>query len=132
MTIDAEEADRLELQMDLLEALLADDSLFANGWGGLGHRDPGLSEARACRCATGSSTLRAAHSRKLMVRLVKGAYWDTEIKAAQVAGLPDYPVFTRKVATDVSYLACAKVLLAAERRHLSRLRHPQRQHHRAP
>ena len=48
-----------------------------------------------------------------MVRLVKGAYWDTEIKAAQVAGLPDYPVFTRKVATDVSYLACAKILLAA-------------------
>ena len=54
-----------------------------------------------------------AHRRKLMVRLVKGAYWDTEVKAAQVAGLPDYPVFTRKVATDVSYLACAKALLDA-------------------
>ena len=54
-----------------------------------------------------------AHGRKLMVRLVKGAYWDTEIKAAQVGGLPDYPVFTRKVATDVSYLACARKLLAA-------------------
>src|SRR5205809_5185060 len=54
-----------------------------------------------------------AHGRKLMVRLVKGAYWDTEIKAAQVAGLTDYPVFTRKIATDVSYLACAKTLLAA-------------------
>src|ERR671920_789759 len=53
------------------------------------------------------------HGRKLMVRLVKGAYWDTEIKAAQVGGLTDYPVFTRKVATDVSYLACAKKLLAA-------------------
>ena len=53
------------------------------------------------------------HGRKLMVRLVKGAYWDTEIKAAQVAGLADYPVFTRKVATDVSYLACAKKLFAA-------------------
>ncbi|MGH6728723.1 MAG: bifunctional proline dehydrogenase/L-glutamate gamma-semialdehyde dehydrogenase PutA, partial [Sphingomicrobium sp.] len=55
-----------------------------------------------------------AHRRTLMVRLVKGAYWDTEIKAAQVAGLADYPVFTRKVATDVSYLACAKLLLAAD------------------
>ena len=54
-----------------------------------------------------------AHGRKLMVRLVKGAYWDTEIKAAQVGGFADYPVFTRKVATDVSYLACAKKLLAA-------------------
>src|SRR5205809_429103 len=54
-----------------------------------------------------------AHGRKLMVRLVKGAYWDTEIKAAQVAGLTDYPVWTRKVATDVSYLACARKLLAA-------------------
>ena len=55
-----------------------------------------------------------AHRRKLMIRLVKGAYWDTEIKAAQVAGLDDYPVFTRKVATDVSYLACARLLLAAD------------------
>ena len=71
-----------------------------------------------------------AHGRKLMVRLVKGAYWDTEIKAAQVAGLTDYPVFTRKVATDVSYLACAKKLLGGERRHLSGLRDPQRQHDR--
>ena len=64
-------------------------------------------------CATGSIEAARAHGRKLMVRLVKGAYWDTEIKAAQVGGLPDYPVFTRKVATDVSYLACAKKLLAA-------------------
>ena len=70
------------------------------------------------------------HGRKLMFRLVKGAYWDTEIKAAQVGGLTDYPVFTRKVATDVSYLACAKKLLGGDRRRLSGLRHPQRQHHR--
>ena len=115
-TIDAEEADRLELQMDMFEALLADDSLFANGWGGLRARHPGLSEARRAAVPTGSPTSARAHGRKLMVRLVKGAYWDTEIKAAQVAGLPDYPVFTRKVATDVSYLACAKMLLGGERR----------------
>ena len=63
-----------------------------------------------------------------MVRLVKGAYWDTEIKAAQVAGLPDYPVFTRKVATDVSYLACAKKLLAASDVIYPGVRDPQRQH----
>ncbi len=112
LTIDAEEADRLELQMDMLEALLADDSLFANGWGGLGIAIQAYQKRALPLCEWVVAAARA-HRRKLMVRLVKGAYWDTEIKAAQVAGLPDYPVFTRKVATDVSYLACAKVLLAA-------------------
>ncbi|MFP5329456.1 MAG: bifunctional proline dehydrogenase/L-glutamate gamma-semialdehyde dehydrogenase PutA [Alphaproteobacteria bacterium] len=112
LTIDAEEADRLELQMDLFEALAVDDSLFATGWGGLGiavqaYQKRGLP---LCEWAVG---LGRAHGRRFMIRLVKGAYWDTEIKAAQVAGLSDYPVFTRKVATDVSYLACAKVLLGA-------------------
>ena len=111
LTIDAEEADRLELQMDLLEALLADDSLFQNGWGGLGLAVQAYQKRALPLCEWVVNAART-HRRKLMVRLVKGAYWDTEVKAAQVAGLPDYPVFTRKVATDVSYLACAKVMLA--------------------
>jgi RHH-type proline utilization regulon transcriptional repressor/proline dehydrogenase/delta 1-pyrroline-5-carboxylate dehydrogenase len=111
-TIDAEEADRLELQLDVFEALLADDELFANGWGGFGIAIQAYQKRAAPLCDWVVAAARR-HGRKLMVRLVKGAYWDTEIKAAQVAGLPDYPVFTRKVATDVSYLACARILLAA-------------------
>ncbi|MFL6747324.1 MAG: bifunctional proline dehydrogenase/L-glutamate gamma-semialdehyde dehydrogenase PutA, partial [Sphingomicrobium sp.] len=111
-TIDAEEADRLELQMDMFEALLADDELFANGWGGFGIAIQAYQKRAAPLCDWVAEAARA-HGRKLMVRLVKGAYWDTEIKAAQVAGLPDYPVFTRKIATDVSYLACARKLLDA-------------------
>ena len=112
-TIDAEEADRLELQLDVFEALLADDELFANGWGGFGIAIQAYQKRAAPLCDWVIDAARA-YRRKLMVRLVKGAYWDTEIKAAQVGGLSDYPVFTRKVATDVSYLACAKKLLAAE------------------
>ncbi|MGN6155096.1 MAG: bifunctional proline dehydrogenase/L-glutamate gamma-semialdehyde dehydrogenase PutA [Sphingomicrobium sp.] len=112
LTIDAEEADRLELQMDMLEALAADDALFANGWGGLGVAIQAY-QKRARPLCEWVVDLARAHGRRFMIRLVKGAYWDTEIKAAQVAGLPDYPVFTRKVATDVSYVACAKVLLGA-------------------
>jgi RHH-type proline utilization regulon transcriptional repressor/proline dehydrogenase/delta 1-pyrroline-5-carboxylate dehydrogenase len=111
-TIDAEEADRLELQMDAFEALLSDDALFANGWGGFGIAIQGYQKRAAPLCDWVIEAARA-HRRKLMCRLVKGAYWDTEIKAAQVGGLPDYPVFTRKVATDVSYLACARKLLGA-------------------
>ncbi len=115
-TIDAEEADRLELQMDVFEALLADDELFANGreggWAGFGIAIQAYQKRAVPLCDWVVAAARA-HGRKLMVRLVKGAYWDTEIKAAQVGGLPDYPVFTRKVATDVSYLACARLLLAA-------------------
>jgi RHH-type proline utilization regulon transcriptional repressor/proline dehydrogenase/delta 1-pyrroline-5-carboxylate dehydrogenase len=112
LTIDAEEADRLELQMDVFEALLADDELFANGWNGFGVAIQAYQKRAVPLCEWVISSARA-HGRKLMVRLVKGAYWDTEIKAAQVGGLTDYPVFTRKVATDVSYLACAKTLLDA-------------------
>jgi RHH-type proline utilization regulon transcriptional repressor/proline dehydrogenase/delta 1-pyrroline-5-carboxylate dehydrogenase len=112
LTIDAEEADRLELQMDVFEALLAEDELFANGWAGFGIAIQAYQKRAAPLCDWVAEAARA-HGRKLMVRLVKGAYWDTEIKAAQVGGLPDYPVFTRKVATDVSYLACAKKLLDA-------------------
>jgi RHH-type proline utilization regulon transcriptional repressor/proline dehydrogenase/delta 1-pyrroline-5-carboxylate dehydrogenase len=112
LTIDAEEADRLELQMDMFEALAADDSLFANGWGGLGIAIQAY-QKRARPLCEWAVELARTHNRRFMIRLVKGAYWDTEIKFAQVAGLSDYPVFTRKVATDVSYLACAKVLLGA-------------------
>ena len=112
-TIDAEEADRLELQLDVFEALLADDQLFVNDWGGFGIAIQAYQKRATPLCDWVIEAARA-HRRKLMVRLVKGAYWDTEIKAAQVGGLTDYPVFTRKVATDVSYLACAKKLLAAQ------------------
>jgi RHH-type proline utilization regulon transcriptional repressor/proline dehydrogenase/delta 1-pyrroline-5-carboxylate dehydrogenase len=116
-TIDAEEADRLELQMDVFEALLGDDALFAprkdgSSWAGLGIAIQAYQKRAAPLCDWVAEAARA-HGRKLMCRLVKGAYWDTEIKASQVAGLVDYPVWTRKVATDVSYLACAKKLLAA-------------------
>ncbi len=112
LTIDAEESDRLELQMDCLEALVADDSLFANGWTGLGMALQAYAK-RARPVAEWVVELARAHRRKLLIRLVKGAYWDSEVKVAQVGGYDDYPVFTRKVATDVSYLACAKVLLGA-------------------
>ena len=112
LTIDAEEADRLELQMDVVEAIIADDEIFASGWEGFGLAIQAY-QKRAVPLTDWVVDLARRHGRKLMVRLVKGAYWDTEIKAAQVAGLSDYPVFTRKVATDVSYLACAKAMLAA-------------------
>jgi RHH-type proline utilization regulon transcriptional repressor/proline dehydrogenase/delta 1-pyrroline-5-carboxylate dehydrogenase len=113
LTIDAEEADRLELSMDLIEDIMSDDAMFANGWSGFGLALQAYSK-RAVPLVDWTIELARKHNRKLMVRLVKGAYWDSEIKMAQVAGLSDYPVFTRKVATDVSYLACAKRLLAAD------------------
>ncbi|WP_114228148.1 MULTISPECIES: bifunctional proline dehydrogenase/L-glutamate gamma-semialdehyde dehydrogenase PutA [Sphingomonas] len=112
LTIDAEEADRLELQMDLLEELVRDDSLFSNGWSGLGMALQAYAK-RALPVTEWVVDLARAHGRRLMIRLVKGAYWDSEIKVAQVGGYDDYPVFTRKVATDVSYLGCAKVMLGA-------------------
>lgn len=115
-TIDAEEAERLELSLDIIEELVADDSLFANGtaegWQGFGLAIQAY-QKRAVPLCDWVSRLARRHGRKLFVRLVKGAYWDTEIKLAQVGGYSDYPVFTRKVATDVSYLACAARLMAA-------------------
>ncbi len=111
-TIDAEEADRLELSLDLFEALAADDELFRDGWGGFGLAIQAYQKRAVPLCDWVAEVARK-HGRRFMVRLVKGAYWDTEIKAAQVAGLQDYPVFTRKLATDVSYIACAQRLLAA-------------------
>jgi RHH-type proline utilization regulon transcriptional repressor/proline dehydrogenase/delta 1-pyrroline-5-carboxylate dehydrogenase len=108
-TIDAEEADRLDLSLDVIDAVAGAPELA--GWDGLGL----AIQAYQKRCQPLIGWLQEMahrHRRRLMVRLVKGAYWDSEIKASQERGLAGYPVFTRKVATDVSYLACAKLLLA--------------------
>ena len=110
MNIDAEEADRLELSLDLMEALCAAPSL--KGWSGIGF----VVQAYQKRCPHVIDylvDLARRSRRRLMVRLVKGAYWDSEIKRAQLDGLAGYPVYTRKVYTDVSYLACARKLLEA-------------------
>jgi RHH-type proline utilization regulon transcriptional repressor/proline dehydrogenase/delta 1-pyrroline-5-carboxylate dehydrogenase len=110
LNIDAEEADRLDLSLDLLEALSLDPDLA--GWNGLGF----VIQAYGKRCAFVVDwlvDLARRSRRRLMIRLVKGAYWDSEIKRAQVEGQDDFPVFTRKVHTDVSYLASARKLLAA-------------------
>jgi RHH-type proline utilization regulon transcriptional repressor/proline dehydrogenase/delta 1-pyrroline-5-carboxylate dehydrogenase len=110
LNIDAEEADRLDLSLDLLQALCLDPEL--SDWNGLGF----VIQAYGKRCVfvvDWLTDLARRARRRLMVRLVKGAYWDSEIKRAQVEGQDDFPVFTRKVHTDVSYLACARKLLAA-------------------
>ena len=108
--IDAEEADRLELSLDLFAELAASPSLA--GWQGLGFVVQAY-QKRARPVIDWLIALGRLQRRRLMVRLVKGAYWDTEIKRAQVDGLIDYPVFTRKAHTDVSYLACARAMLSA-------------------
>ena len=107
-TIDAEEADRLELSLDVIDAAFADPSLA--GWDGFGLAIQAY-QKRAPAVIDHIDALCRAHGRRMMVRLVKGAYWDTEVKRAQERGLPDYPVFTRKAATDLSYLACARQML---------------------
>jgi RHH-type proline utilization regulon transcriptional repressor/proline dehydrogenase/delta 1-pyrroline-5-carboxylate dehydrogenase len=108
-TIDAEEADRLELSMDVLAAVAADKQLA--GWDGFGLAIQAYGK-RALPAIDYVAGLAAELDRRFMVRLVKGAYWDTEVKRAQERGLPDYPVFTRKPMTDLSYVACADRLLA--------------------
>jgi RHH-type proline utilization regulon transcriptional repressor/proline dehydrogenase/delta 1-pyrroline-5-carboxylate dehydrogenase len=108
-TIDAEEADRLELSLDLVEDLALAPDLA--GWDGLGLAVQAY-QKRALPVIDWLADLAGRAGRRLMVRLVKGAYWDSEIKRAQERGLDGYPVYTRKVATDVSYLACASRLLA--------------------
>jgi RHH-type transcriptional regulator, proline utilization regulon repressor / proline dehydrogenase / delta 1-pyrroline-5-carboxylate dehydrogenase len=110
LNIDAEEADRLEPSLDLLDALAGDAN--EGDWQGLGFVVQAY-QKRASAVIEHVIALAQRHCRRLMVRLVKGAYWDSEIKRAQVDGLAGYPVFTRKPYTDVSYLACAKLLLAA-------------------
>ena len=110
LNIDAEEADRLELSLDLLERLCFEPELAS--WNGIGF----VVQAYQKRCPVVIDflvDLARRSGRRLMVRLVKGAYWDSEIKRAQVDGLEGYPVYTRKAYTDVAYLACARRLLAA-------------------
>ena len=110
LNIDAEESHRAELSLDLLEELAADPELA--GWNGLGF----VVQAYGKRCPYVLDfiiDLAKRSHRRIMVRLVKGAYWDAEIKQAQLDGLEDFPVYTRKVHTDVAYIACARKLLAA-------------------
>ena len=108
--IDAEETDRLDMSLDLLAALASDPSLA--GWEGLGFVVQTY-QKRARATVDWVIALARLHRRRLMVRLVKGAYWDAEVKRAQVDGMADYPVFTRKVHSDVAYLACAQAMLHA-------------------
>ena len=110
LNIDAEESDRLELSLDLLERLCFEPELA--DWNGIGF----VIQAYQKRCPAVVDFLidlarRSAH--RIMVRLVKGAYWDSEIKRAQLDGHSGYPVYTRKAYTDVAYIACARKLLAA-------------------
>jgi RHH-type proline utilization regulon transcriptional repressor/proline dehydrogenase/delta 1-pyrroline-5-carboxylate dehydrogenase len=110
-TIDAEESERLEMSLDIIEAVAGLPSL--KGWDGLGMAVQAY--GKRCRPVLDwADALGAATGRRISVRLVKGAYWDSEIKRCQEQGLADYPLFTRKAATDVSYLACARDMLAAK------------------
>jgi len=110
LNIDAEEAERLEISLDILENLCLDEDL--KGWDGIGF----VAQAYGRRCPFVIDFLidlarRSNH--RIMLRLVKGAYWDSEIKRAQIDGYPSFPVYTRKVYTDVSYIACARKMLEA-------------------
>jgi len=111
ITIDAEESDRLELSLSLFEKLAQDSEL--RDFSGLGLAVQAY-QKRAPAVIEWLSDLARRTGRRIMVRLVKGAYWDTEIKRAQVLGLEDYPVYTRKEGTDLSYLVCARRLLASD------------------
>jgi RHH-type transcriptional regulator, proline utilization regulon repressor / proline dehydrogenase / delta 1-pyrroline-5-carboxylate dehydrogenase len=108
-TVDAEEADRLELSLDVIAAAFGDASLA--GWDGFGLAIQAY-QKRAEAVIDYADDLARSLNRRMMVRLVKGAYWDTEIKRAQERGLDFYPVFTRKAMTDLNYIACARKLLA--------------------
>lgn len=109
VTIDAEEAERLEMSLDIFARVSADPALA--GWPGLGLAVQAY-QKRAMPVINWLMALAEQQKRLIPIRLVKGAYWDTEIKRAQQNGWDDYPVFTRKAATDVSYLVCARLLLA--------------------
>lgn len=119
LTIDAEEADRLELSLALFEKLYRSEA--ARGWGQFGLVVQAYSK-RAFPVLTWLAALAKAVGDEIPVRIVKGAYWDSEIKLCQQRGLSGYPVFTRKESTDVSYLACAKFVLSA---HIEGLIYPQ-------
>ncbi|MGH8336489.1 MAG: proline dehydrogenase family protein, partial [Gammaproteobacteria bacterium] len=110
MTVDAEEVDRLDLSLDVIEVVYRSPSL--EGWEGFGLAVQAY-QKRANRVLDWLIALAKTGKRRIPVRLVKGAYWDSEVKRAQERGLDGYPVFTRKLNTDVSYLACARKMLAA-------------------
>src|SRR5688572_7263207 len=110
-TIDAEESERLEMSLDIIEAVAGLPSL--KGWDGLGMAVQAYGK-RGRPTVAWADAIGARTGRRIAVRLVKGAYWDTEIKRTQEQGLSDYPLFTRKAATDVSYLACARDMLGAK------------------
>jgi RHH-type proline utilization regulon transcriptional repressor/proline dehydrogenase/delta 1-pyrroline-5-carboxylate dehydrogenase len=110
LTVDAEEADRLELSLDIIEAVYSDASLA--GYEGFGMAVQAF-QKRGLAVIEWLEALTQRIGRKMPVRLVKGAYWDTEVKRSQEQGLAGYPVFTRKANTDVAYLACARRLIAA-------------------
>jgi RHH-type proline utilization regulon transcriptional repressor/proline dehydrogenase/delta 1-pyrroline-5-carboxylate dehydrogenase len=109
LTVDAEEADRLTLSLKIFADVFANSEL--NGWEGFGLAVQSY-QKRAPFVIDWLAALSRKHQRRIMVRLIKGAYWDTEIKVSQVQGLDGYPVFTRKNSTDVSFLACARKLFA--------------------
>jgi len=109
VTLDAEEADRLELSLDLFHAVLVDNEI--SSWGGFGLAVQAY-QKRAPYVLRWLEALATVLNVKVPVRLVKGAYWDTEIKRAQEQGLSSYPVFTRKINTDLSYLVCAQFMLS--------------------
>lgn len=111
LTIDAEEAERLELSLDIFETVLRDSSL--KGWDGLGLAVQAY-QKRTPDVIAWLAELAQTSGHRIPVRLVKGAYWDSEIKRAQERGLTEYPVYTRKIATDTSYLYCAKAMLGAK------------------
>jgi RHH-type proline utilization regulon transcriptional repressor/proline dehydrogenase/delta 1-pyrroline-5-carboxylate dehydrogenase len=110
LTVDAEESERLMMSLEIIEAVARDQQIA--GWDGFGMAVQGY-DKRARAVIAFAEALGAATGRRLTVRLVKGAYWDSEIKRTQEQGLADYPLFTRKAATDVSYLACAHDMLMA-------------------
>ncbi len=110
LTVDAEEVDRLDLSLDIIEAVYRDPEL--EGYEGFGLALQ-CYQKRAPAVVDWLAALGKEVGRRIPVRLVKGAYWDTEVKLAQIEGLSDYPVYTRKINTDVAYLACAKRLFAA-------------------
>jgi RHH-type proline utilization regulon transcriptional repressor/proline dehydrogenase/delta 1-pyrroline-5-carboxylate dehydrogenase len=110
VNIDAEESERLDLSLDLLEALCGDADL--SGWNGVGFVVQAY-QKRSIAVVNFVIDLARRTGRRIMVRLVKGAYWDSEIKRSQVEGLEGFPVFTRKIHTDVAYIACARLLLGA-------------------
>lgn len=112
LTIDAEEVDRLELSLAVFEALAAQVAQHHPQWAGFGLALQSY-QTRALELIAHVAAVARQHRLRLMCRLVKGAYWDAEIKRAQELGLPAYPVFTHKHHTDVSYLACARALLEA-------------------